>query len=141
MKLIIKRKVIRVLDDISLLIEKCGGPGSGVPGPCPSGSGKIKDKTGKEWAVSHSSRVDAQGNKRHKYDVLGDDGKQVIAYAELDRKAKSVMSVHVDREHRRKGIASALYTHIEKHLGYKLQENWATTEEGSALWNGRRRDG
>ena len=36
MKKSTKKKVIAILDDI---IEKCGGPGSGVPGPCPTGEG------------------------------------------------------------------------------------------------------
>lgn len=38
MKTTTKQKLIKTVEIIDRLIElKCGGPGSGVPGPCPSG--------------------------------------------------------------------------------------------------------
>ena len=36
----LKQKLIKAVEIIDRLVEiKCGGPGSGVPGPCPSGGG------------------------------------------------------------------------------------------------------
>lgn len=31
-----KLRLVKIIDRIATLVEKCGGPGSGVPGPCPS---------------------------------------------------------------------------------------------------------
>jgi len=104
------------------------------------GSGAIKDKHGKEYQVIHTSHVDEKGNTHHRYSVQvppkpGQGGNVEIAAASLDRKGKSVMSVHVDPEHQHKGIATALYKHIEAHLGHKLEENWAMTPEGQGFWD------
>lgn len=122
------------------------GPGGGVDPHCsPGGSkgpgdGAIVDKNGRQLKVEHTAKVDDAGNTRHRFEVRTAEGRP-IAYAELDRKAKTVSSVSTVPEERRKGIAAALYAHIEKFLGYPLQENWATTDEGAAFWAGRRAKG
>ncbi len=35
-----RQKLVKALTTISNIIEKCGGPGSGIPGPCPTGTAK-----------------------------------------------------------------------------------------------------
>ena len=32
-----KQKLAKAIGVVADLLEKCGGPGSGIPGPCPSG--------------------------------------------------------------------------------------------------------
>ncbi len=58
--------------------------------------------------------------------ILGDD----------DSGQFSVSHVHVKPEHRRKGLASAMYAHGEKVAGKKLNPSRAQTEDGQALWAG-----
>ena len=38
MRIKTKHQLVVVLDQVSLILEKCGGLGSGVPGPCPIGN-------------------------------------------------------------------------------------------------------
>lgn len=45
-----RRKVIKTLNQISGILEKCGGPG-GKPGPCPSGSTTSSPSKSAEAAV------------------------------------------------------------------------------------------
>ena len=95
----------------------------------------IKDKTGKNYEVRHTPPSGSASY--HRYTVHDENGNKV-AHADVVAAKKRVMSVGVDQEHRRKGIASALYNHIEKHQGFKLEPNWAQTPDGEALWKSRK---
>jgi GNAT superfamily N-acetyltransferase len=58
--------------------------------------------------------------------------------ATMSRDYKTVSSIGIQPEFRRKGLASALYRHIEEFLGRKLEPNWALTPEGEAFWKNRK---
>ena len=62
----------------------------------------------------------------------------LIASAMLSSDHKHVSDLHVNKEHRRKGIASALYRYIEKSLNIVLHPSPRhQTEDGKAFWAGR----
>lgn len=100
------------------------------------GSGKIKDKKGRTYDVKHKLGV----NNEHHYEVyLGD---KWIGEARLSHTGEYVVDLHIDPEFRRSGIASALYDHIEQHLGHPLVPSPVhQTEEGAAFWSGRDKPG
>ena len=135
----------RVLDSSKVFCPT--GPGGGrdatcKPGGKGSGSGTIKDKNGAEYKIDHSTRVDEEGNTRHKYDISTPDWNADkfgpnVGKVELNRAGDTAMHVHVNPEFQRRGIATAAYEHIEAHLQLKLKENWATTEDGAAFWASR----
>jgi len=50
-------------------------------------------------------------------------------------------TVVVDDDHRRKGIASAMYAHAEKHSGKSVIPSKLQTQEGQALWAGNAKQG
>ena len=122
------------------------GPGGGRDATCSPGkkpgSGTIVDKHGTEYKIIHRTRVDAEGNTRHIYDISTPDHNSDkfgpnVGNIELNRAGDAAMHVHVNQEFQRRGIATAAYAHVEKHLGIKLKENWATTEDGAAFWDSR----
>jgi hypothetical protein len=99
------------------------------------GSGTIVDKTGKQYDVQvHEHLYHTDPRLKIEYRVVNEHG-HIVASAELRREKTAVSSVFVHEQ--RKGIATALYKHIEKHLGYKLQPNAALTDEGAAFWKSR----
>ena len=104
------------------------------------GDGEIKDKNGVAYNVSHETRVDTDGNTRHMYTIIPKGAPRGVSAGgvELTRDAKSVMSLGIHGEYQRKGLATALYNHIEKHLGYKLKPNTAQTEDGKEFWKSRK---
>src|ERR1700690_4353026 len=64
-----------------------------------------------------------------------------IGYAHFSSKGlpsgqMNVKNVYVDEPHRRKGLASAMYSHAEKQTGKKLVPSKRQTNEGKSLWGG-----
>ena len=113
------------------------GPGGGIDNSCsPTGGGTIKDKSGNNYKVSYDGdrtfSIAVPG--KEELSERGVTAGRVI----LKMNKKGVMSVTVNPEFQRKGLASALYDHIEKFLRYPLQENWATTPDGEAFWKHRK---
>lgn len=107
-------------------------------------AGVIKDKHGAEYAVHHAVRRDPGTDEvKHVFTVGAKGGKpgvDSIAGAETGWNKNRIMSVEVRADKRRLGIASALYAHIEKHLG-ALYENAVTTDDGKAFWESRVKKG
>jgi 8-oxo-dGTP pyrophosphatase MutT (NUDIX family)/GNAT superfamily N-acetyltransferase len=63
-------------------------------------------------------------------------GKEV-GTAELHHEGYTKMfprDVHVDKEHRRKGLATAMYQHAERHSGRKVRRSKDQTDSGKLLW-------
>jgi GNAT superfamily N-acetyltransferase len=61
-----------------------------------------------------------------------------IAHARLSYNGKYVIDLYVQKEYRRKGIASALYKYIENVLGYKLEPSPIhQTDDGEMFWKSR----
>lgn len=118
--------------------------GQFVAGSGGSGGGQIQDKHGVSYQVSRQQNPEGSG--RFHYKVTNASGKEV-AHAHLSGANEKqgrpintrVMSVGVDPALQRRGIASALYDHIERDLGHKLKPNPVTTDAGSALWTARQR--
>lgn len=104
-----------------------------------AGSGSIADKHGLSYQVRHST--DYTGRKV--YSVVhpehndAPEGAWTIATVTLRREEKAASHVSVDSHFGRRGIATALYQHIEQHLGHKLEPNAALTDEGKAFWKSR----
>jgi GNAT superfamily N-acetyltransferase len=73
----------------------------------------------------------------HKYSIHDEKGHQ-IGHADVKPAKKRIMSVHIDSEHRRKGLASALYKHIEKKHNIKLEPNPTLTDDGEKFWSSRK---
>ncbi len=123
----------------------CGKGDHGTPWPSASlvsgnGDGVIRDKTGQEWQVKHTVK-ERDGEFKHTYDVLVPGGArgQTAGSADTSWNKNRISSVAVHGEYQRRGLATALYAHIERHLGRKLEENWATTPDGEAFWKSRKR--
>jgi GGDEF domain-containing protein/GNAT superfamily N-acetyltransferase len=67
-----------------------------------------------------------------------DPNGQLVGRANLDHRGDRLIPgfVYVEEEHRRKGIASAMYAHAEEATGLKIHPSHIQTEEGRALWAG-----
>lgn len=102
-----------------------------------TGDGVIADKHGEKYDVRYSEKT-YTGNAVPKanYDAYNSKGEHV-ANLELRREKQAASSSYVRPEHQRKGIGSALYSHVERHLGYKLKPNAALTDDGKAFWDAR----
>lgn len=102
------------------------------------GGRKITEETNEKelipgYTVKHKLGI----NNEHHYTVHH-AGKEV-GEARLSHTGKHVVDLGIDKEHRRKGLASALYNHIEKHLGYKLSPSPTyQTSVGKAFWSSRK---
>ncbi len=73
-----KKDIIKAVDKMLGIVEKCGGPGSGIPGPCPSGaSGKPGGGGGSE-----GKPADAGGAKKavKKIQLAIDDDDEVVSF-------------------------------------------------------------
>lgn len=98
------------------------------------GSGPIQNKAGRSFNVTHGLGV----NGEHHYRVL--DAGQEIGEARLSHTGKYVVDLGVKDTYRKQGIASALYDHIEQHLGHALSPSPVhQTKEGTAFWAARRK--
>jgi GNAT superfamily N-acetyltransferase len=88
---------------------------------------------GRGLDVTHSLGV----NSEHIYTVSKDG--QYVGEARLSHTGNYVVDLGVKPEFRNQGIASALYNHIESHLGHKLVPSPVyQTEAGKAFWRGRK---
>lgn len=101
------------------------------------------DKEGNEFTIQREDYVDQEGKDRIAYEVRELDkppGTWVIAGVTMSAiKPKQAMSLFVRPEHRRKGIASAIYSYIEKDLNITMEPNWALTDDGEAFWAARKK--
>jgi GNAT superfamily N-acetyltransferase len=88
------------------------------------------------WGDVHVRKfTDADG--RSEYKVF--QGGHQIGSAKLDRSGTYVSDVDVRKDLRRRGIAAALYDHIEKDIGKGLEPSpLHQTGDGQAFWKGRR---
>lgn len=88
------------------------------------------------YKISHTHTPFKDGNLYH-VDVHSPDGSHV-ANAKFWHTKNSLtpVSVVVDDDHQRKGIASAMYSHAEKVSNAKVQPSENQTPEGAALWSG-----
>jgi GNAT superfamily N-acetyltransferase len=110
-------------------------------------SGKIKDKNGQEYLVTHSVKQDERGALKHNFNVYAPGtpeedarrGMNVIGKTETSWGKNRAMSVGVIPEFQRKGIATALYNYLEDTLGIKLRRNEAQTDDGDKFWTARER--
>ncbi len=102
-----------------------------------TGSGTIYDKHGVAYRVLHD------GDRNYTISVPGKEEMQARGVTaggvQLKVNKKGVSSVGVHREFQRRGLATALYNHIEQHLGHPLEENWGTTPDGEAFWKSRKK--
>lgn len=113
------------------------GEGGGVDPSCgKDGSGMIRDKHGNEHKVHYD-----EASRTYSISVPGKEDMLTRGVTAggvtMKRDLSGVMSVGVRGEFQRRGLASAMYDHIEKHIGKPLQKNWATTPDGEALWKSR----
>ena len=100
--------------------------------------GVIQDRHGRPYTVRHTPGDIGE----HEFRVF--DGDRQIGYARLASTGDHVNDVRIGdhtgdpTEHRRRGIASALYGYIEQHLGHPLvpSPTWRTPD-GKAFWRSR----
>ncbi len=117
------------------------GPQGEPPGPQSILTRMLKRKKLEEsgtellpgYVVKHKLGV----NREHHY-TIHKDGNEV-GEARLSHTGKHVVDLWVHEKHRRKGLATALYNHIETHLGHKLEpsQTWQTPD-GKAFWASRK---
>jgi GNAT superfamily N-acetyltransferase len=93
-------------------------------------SGVIRDKHGAEY------RVARHGVANQLFSVFNHRDEQV-AYALVELDFTSVNDVLVDEDLRRRGIATALYDHIEREVGHKLRPHHVRYADGRAFWKAR----
>jgi hypothetical protein len=94
----------------------------------------IQDKHGNSYKVKHS--IDDKG--RHIFHAYHDSNPySPAAKIEMKRGNQKAMYIGTASEHRRKGLMSSLHDHAEKHLGHKIEADWATTPDGAAFYSSR----
>lgn len=98
----------------------------------PSGDTTIHDRNGEVYKVQHFL-----SGKTHLYQTY--KGGESMGYALVYPGRKSVADVAIAKDHQKKGIGTALYKHIEAHLGHKLEPDKVQTPAGKALWASRTR--
>ena len=103
MKAAFKKQALKVLDRLETLIEKCGGPGSGVPGPCPAGGsggsgsyGKGKIDSGFEQTESSSGRSEWKNAVGKKVVLRTDTIYKKTGHQRDPKKTKHVFVVDYD---------------------------------------------
>lgn len=85
-----------------------------------------------DYNVTHKLGV----NGEHHYEVW--KGREWVGEARLSHTGKHVVDLGIKKEHRRQGIAQALYDHIEQHIGHKLEPSPVyQTAEGKRFWEQR----
>lgn len=115
------------------------GPQGDPPGPksvMARLSRKKLDESDTELLPGYVVKHKLGSNNEHHYSVHNDG--QEVGEARLSHTGKHVVDLWVHEKHRRKGIATALYNHIENHLGHKLTQSptWQTPD-GKAFWDSR----
>jgi GNAT superfamily N-acetyltransferase len=125
---------------------------AGVPGRKGRVSGEIEDSRGDQYTVFHQSEEKDNGFHKHEFQAFEKD-KFNLADAQrgvttgqvnvttLHYHGDRVMDTQTEDGFQRRGIASAMYEHIEQVTGVKLKSQWAQTEAGKALWASRERKG
>lgn len=73
--------------------------------------------------------------------ILATHGGKIVGSVHLDKlldNATDISAFHtfIEPEHRRKGLASAMYSHAEKVTGLKMKPSSYQSQEGRALWGG-----
>jgi len=72
--------------------------------------------------------------------VTANLGSKVIGSANIRRHPNGQYfgtSLHVDPEHRRRGIATKMYDYVEQQLHTKLKPAFIDSDEGEAFWKAR----
>lgn len=89
------------------------------------------------YKFSHTTEEVSPGQFLTKVNVHSADGEHVGA-ATFVHQGKNLVpgSVVVDEAHQRRGIASAMYSHAQKHTGKVIVPSGNQTTEGAALWAG-----
>lgn len=96
--------------------------------------GQIHDKHGQTYDVRHSRGV----NNEHVFTVHhGDDE---VGRARLSHTGEHVVDLGVRERYRRRGVASALYDHIESRVGKLKPSPVYQTQAGHDFWKSRRRE-
>jgi GNAT superfamily N-acetyltransferase len=96
------------------------------------------------YTVKTSDEVVSGKGWEHRAEVHH-DGKKVgflRAYSSADHTGEHVLrtaDVHVHPDHRRKGLATAMYKALEKHSGKEFVRSGSQTEDGEALWAQKKR--
>jgi hypothetical protein len=102
----------------------------------------LTDKNGDTYIVQREDYKDNHDTNRIRYEVRPhgkSPGTWVIGGVTMSAiHPKQAMSVNVNGQFQRRGIASALYKYIENDLGFKLEPNWALTDDGEAFWKSRK---
>ena len=103
-----------------------------------SGSGEIVDRVGQKYSVTHSLLEDGTGNTQHNYDVRPEGSRgNPVASMTLDRNADHVAIIGVQQSYQRKGIGTALYNHVEQHLGRSLNPGPNLSPAARSFWRVR----
>jgi len=109
------------------------------PGP----KGKLEKGMNGDWQkegykISHVSYPEAP----HIIHIKAHKDGQLVGELHAKKRGDTAYSdlVHVDKNHRRKGIASAMYAHAEKNFNVKMTpaSEGDQTEAGKKLWEGTR---
>jgi GNAT superfamily N-acetyltransferase len=113
--------------------EYCSPGGGG-------GGNRIIDRQGTTYTVKDVNFVDRKGNPRRRFKVYEEGKETAIGNALLSRSGRGIDEVTVDPAFQRRGIATALYSHIESIVGHKLAPTSTRTLPGQALWASRTRN-
>jgi len=97
---------------------------------------EYKAKDGSKFLIQHDTFIDRDGNLRHRFEALPPGAPRGVSAGGLDLSidGKRMSSIGVRGDLRHKGIGTALLTKAEQDLGYNLEEQWAMTDDGEALW-------
>jgi GNAT superfamily N-acetyltransferase len=87
------------------------------------------------WAPYHVRHSEEAGRKT--FSVLHQG--HHVGWAHLSLAGDSVTDLHIREDHRRRGVATALYKHIEAHIGKHLKRSTHQTYLGNAFWKSRER--
>jgi predicted GNAT family acetyltransferase len=93
------------------------------------------------YKISHEHHDLGNGNMMTKVNVHSPTGEHVGA-ATFNHTGNTLTpgTVVVDEDHQRKGIASAMYSHAQKHTGKSIVPSANQTPEGAALWSGNKQN-
>lgn len=103
--------------------------------------GKNGDWKSEGYRIEHDTTSDSDGilHRARAYDKEGKKVGEALFIPQQSRDLKSKIlapyRVDVHPEHRRKGIANAMYSGAETHWGKKIEHNGVQDSDGRALWN------
>jgi len=94
-----------------------------------------------EFGDYRLEKIEGQPAAEPSFKIIGKNGEDVGQAAIVLRKSGTVgLTPLVNEAYRRKGVATALYNHIEKlaeNAGRKITKSGALTEDGAAFWSAR----